>query len=149
MCSTCAAACSMGRVRLFLQHPGWNLLQSSVQGCAGSCTGDCIHHSCSADCRESREGGHCGKQDFSGISAALPACYSRGGGRWRGRLHIFISNNCASKLNLAFLSLLVFFQLYPSAVANCIAEASLILQLHIVSIAAIYMRGFRLHGRLT
>lgn len=38
--------------------------------------------------------------------------------RRRGRLRIFISNNCASKLNLAFLSPLVFFQLYPSAVSN-------------------------------
>lgn len=39
---------------------------------------------------------------------------------------VFISSNCASKLNLAFLSPLVFFQLYPSAVANCIAEDSVI-----------------------
>lgn len=47
--------------------------------------------------------------------------------RQRGRLCIFASSNCASKLNLAFLRLLVFFQLYPSAVADCIAEASVIL----------------------
>lgn len=39
---------------------------------------------------------------------------------------VFISNNCASKLNLAFWSPLVVFQLYPSAVAHCIAEASVI-----------------------
>lgn len=151
----------MGGMLLLLRHPGWNLLQSSVQGCAGSCTGDCIHPSCSAVCRE---GGRCGKQDFSGISV-LPfsstgifqgfqlhcqlAIPEREAHRRRGRLRIFISNNCASKLNLAFLSPLVFFQLYPSAVSNCIVEASLILRLHIVSVATIYMRGFRLHGRLT
>jgi len=35
---------------------------------------------------------------------------------------VFIRSNCASELNLAFISPLVFFQLYPSAVAKCIAE---------------------------
>lgn len=90
-----------------------------------------LQYLCSLDCREYWKVLKTGlfswgsSVDFSCVSALWSRMNEWCRDREKGFV-VFISNNCASKLNLAFWNPLVVFQLYPSAVAHCIAEASVI-----------------------